>query len=117
MRAAPSDRAFALRAEPLRVSSVPASIPAAHLDEAIALLSHPDARSHLLELEAWPSGDYGARIWPPYRQHLRAVSPLSGSFYGVASTPRAALLEAIAKAELDAANAARWAAANKDMIA
>jgi len=116
-RAAPSDRAFALRAEPLRVSLVPASIPAAHFEEALMLLAHRDARSHLLELEAWPSGAYGARIWPPQRQHLRAVSSLSGSFYGVGNTPREAVMAAVAKSHADEAAAARWRSANKDLLA
>jgi hypothetical protein len=84
------------------------------MEEAVALLSHRDARSHLLELEVWPSGLYGARIWPPRQQHLRAVSPLSGSVYAVDHTPRAAVMAAVEKAHQNAASATCWAAANKD---
>lgn len=67
----------------------------AHWEEAVALLAHPDARSHCLELEQLSTG-YGARIYPPQTQHLRGnFSALSGSFYGVADTPRAAVMEAV----------------------
>lgn len=87
-------------------------IPAAHWEEAALLMAQPDARSHLLEIDVDPDGYYGARIFPPQRQHLRAVSPLSGSFYGVARTPRAAVSEAVAKWADSRASAGRWAAAN-----
>lgn len=93
-----------------------AAIPAAHWEEAALLMAHPDARTHLLEIEYDPMGIYGARIFPPERQHLRALSPLSGSFYGAAPTPRAAVNEAVAKWDASRASASRWAAANKDIL-
>lgn len=68
-----------------------------HWEEAIALLSHRDARPYNLELSRLSTG-YGARIYPPQTQHLRGnFSRLSGSFYGVAESPRAAVQEAVAK--------------------
>lgn len=91
-------------------------IPAEHWEEFALLMAHPDARTHLLEIEYDPMGIYGARIFPPERQHLRGPSRLSGSFFGAAPTPRGAVNEAIAKWDASRASASRWAAANKDIL-
>lgn len=72
------------------------SIPPAHLEEAVALLSHDDARTYRLELTMPGSTMFGARIFPPERQHLQAVHPLFGSFYGCGMTPREAVQQACA---------------------
>lgn len=101
----------------IMASQAMAAIPAEHWEEAAALLAHPDARTHLLEIEFDPAGLFGARIFPPERQHLRAVSPLSGSFYAAAPTPRGAVNEAVAKWDASRTSASRWAAANKDILA
>ena len=96
MRAAPSDRAFVASPSSQQAVSTPwASIPSAHLEQIVALQSHPDARRYCLEFERAGSELYGARIYPPERQHMRQCHPLSGSFYGCGSSPQEALDRAI----------------------
>ena len=95
-----------------KLSPPPVGIPVGAWEEAVALLSHRDAKPYNLEITA-RGGLFGARIYPPQTQHLRGnFSALSGSFYGVGSSPREAVMEAVARWNEFQAGYARACAVN-----
>ncbi len=62
-------------------------MPAEYLEEAVTLLSHPDAQSYALDLVYFDGLGFSARIYPPKRRHLY--------FTGTGQTPRQAVDDAV----------------------